>query len=147
MLWIAGLLAGHILLSRQLVSSRTPQATAAQLHNNITMLINQKGDKLAGLLAEALTLSLQHDVPYTAFFITQLASLCSRDLLGSKQQAAAEGQQAGREGRGQAMLQVLVQVAPAGAALAGLMLQVSIPELCSLPRSHCSFIHSTCMIQ
>ncbi len=86
--------------------------------------MQQKGDKLAGLMAEALALGLQHDVPYTVYYIMQLASLCSIDLQGKRQHAAEEGWQAGREARGQAMLQVLVQLAPTDAALAGVLLQV-----------------------
>ena len=117
----AGLLAGHVLLARQLLALRPLQAAAAEVYANITALMMQQkhGDKLAAALAHAVLVSLQHDQPFGIYFTTQLASLCSKDLgAGSGQQ------QAPNEARGCAMLQALLLVAAEDAALAGVLLQV-----------------------
>jgi hypothetical protein len=108
----AGLIAGHVLVSRQLVGVRS-SAAAQQLYSNFAALMQQKGDRLAGLLADALVLALQHDQPYAVYFVAQLASSCSKDVAGQQQAPA-----------GEAMLQVLVLVAASDAALAALILKV-----------------------
>jgi hypothetical protein len=130
-----GLLAGHLLLSRHLVGIISPQASAAQLYSNAAALIMQQ-QKLAALLADALLLALRHDKPYALHYISLLASACSKDL-GSHQTAAGE-QQASGEARACAMLQVLVLVAAPDAALAALLLKVSVRSAASPAAPHMS---------